>query len=751
MCRWTGDRTRRLLISACTLWTLACAARAANPQTEGTAGARLRLRAGDVSIGDIAPAGAADAIVLQLRAGLTPELGEQLRDAGVELLDYLPPRAYLARADAAGRAALARMPEVARVGAYAASWRACPQVRMLCAKVIQPAAHADTLRQYRARIGPERAALLDLGRVRLAVTSLAGETQADLGVRLSAQPGWLVLGGTTAGGRAVLDVEAPAGALDALAAVPGVQFVEDAPFAVPRSATTAPLLQSGTPSQTPFWSAGLNGAGQIVGLIDTPPRVTHCMFADAIPPGPEHRKFALVYPNPLPSPALHGTMVAGIIAGDAGTVGACDSGDGLACAARLAFADLAQVNAAPTGLYDLLRAAHDAGAAIHTNSWGDDGSTAYTAWCHLIDAFSYAYEHDAVIFAATNLAALRTPENAKNALAVAAAYKHPNQASRCYGGAGPTADGRRKPEVFSPGCGIVSAANSATCNTQTGSGTSYAAPAVAAAMALARQYFVDGYYPNGSAGAGPALVPSGALLRALVLNGAADMAGVPGYPSDAEGWGLVGLHRVLHLSGGSRRLIVRDVLNTDGLLTGESDRLRFGVWSIDEPLRVTLVFTDPPGAVGSADPVVNNLDLVVTAVDGSRFLGNVFADGRSVAGGTGDARNTVEQVHFDDPPIGEYSIEIAATEVNGLAPQGYAVVITGAVVEIPATPGLAFGDYDGDGDRDLRDFAAFQGCFTESNETDANPACASFDVNGDGTIDARDHAALNFVHGGPGE
>ena len=62
-----------------------------------------------------------------------------------------------------------------------------------------------------------------------------------------------------------------------------------------------------------------------------------------------------------------------------------------------------------------------------------------------------------VLFAETNLSTLKNPENAKNCLAVAASGDAPNQEFHCDGAAGPTADGRRKPEIMGPGCGIVSA------------------------------------------------------------------------------------------------------------------------------------------------------------------------------------------------------------------------------------------------------------------------------------------------------
>lgn len=44
-------------------------------------------------------------------------------------------------------------------------------------------------------------------------------------------------------------------------------------------------------------------------------------------------------------------------------------------------------------------------------------------------------------------------------------------------------------------------------------------PVVAGAVALLRQYFMQGFYPTGAAVAGSAYSPSGPLLKAVLLGG----------------------------------------------------------------------------------------------------------------------------------------------------------------------------------------------------------------------------------------
>ena len=52
-----------------------------------------------------------------------------------------------------------------------------------------------------------------------------------------------------------------------------------------------------------------------------------------------------------------------------------------------------------------------------------------------------------------------------------------------------------------------------------------ATPFVAGGVALVAQYFAEGWYPGGQKGGGKGHVASGALLRAMVLNGAQRLTG----------------------------------------------------------------------------------------------------------------------------------------------------------------------------------------------------------------------------------
>ena len=159
--------------------------------------------------------------------------------------------------------------------------------------------------------------------------------------------------------------------------------------------------------------------------------------------------------------------------------------------------------------------------------------------------------------------------------------------------------------------------------------TSWATPAVAGAAALVRQYFMEGRYPSGKA-TDAKHCPSGALVKAVLLNGAMDMAriadGSEQYPNKIEGWGRLNLDRSLYVEGepGYRRVRVLDFWMANGLAQGESFCRKVKVGSAKEPLHVTLVWTDPPPAnVCHKSFVVNDLDLTLTQ-GAALYYGNFF-------------------------------------------------------------------------------------------------------------------------------
>src|SRR5262249_59284097 len=86
---------------------------------------------------------------------------------------------------------------------------------------------------------------------------------------------------------------------------------------------------------------------------------------------------------------------------------------------------------------------------------------------------------------------------------------------------GPTADGRTKPTLASPGQSVTSAYGASISAYQTLSGTSMASPTGAGAVTLMRQYCAGGWDPTGAAGPGNALSPPAALPTTMARQPAA--------------------------------------------------------------------------------------------------------------------------------------------------------------------------------------------------------------------------------------
>ncbi|MBN2171324.1 MAG: S8 family serine peptidase [Candidatus Krumholzibacteriota bacterium] len=631
----------------------------------------VRLRAAALRPGSLPRAAAppADGLwIVHFDRGPGRAEREALAVAGAEILGYLPDDAYLVRLAPGGEAALD--------GVAGADWRApyLPEWKLAPEPARAPAGGAAMSLELILAPDAPLAELIE------AVRALGAEPRRA--------------GGPPA--RPRLWLRAASALLPELSRLPHLVWMEPTLPITERNDDIKWICQSGVPVETPVWDQGIHGEGEILGHIDSRFDWGNCWFADpeGDPIGPDHRKIAFTgeAPPPAGANATHGTHTAGILVGDGyqASAGADTTLRALAYRARLASSNY-QLE---YDLYADLAAHHGAGARVHSNSWGQDGETSYTALCQAIDAYSHDVEDDLVVFACTNMLTLRTPENAKNVLAVGASLAGPYFNQQFSGGEGPTADGRRKPEIYAPGYLINSAYADQPCNQLSKSGTSMACPAVASAGALARQYFREGWYPTGAPEPANALIPSGALLRAVLLNATFPMDSLPyGYPNDLEGWGRLVLDESLHFAGEARDLWIRDVRNAQGLETGEWVSYVLPVAAGDEALKITLVFTDPPGEVAAADPVVNDLDLRVLAPGGEAYRGNVFdvAAGVSETGGAADALNTVERVIIADPVPGAWEVRVEAAAVP-LGPQGYALAAAGnlAADQTPPAPVLAW-------------------------------------------------------------
>ncbi len=587
------------------------------------------------------PGAGEDYFVVQLRGPVTEPQKDALRERGLAVLDYIPNHAFVVRGTTARVAASRAADEIVWSSPMHPAWRVAPEL----------------LRQ------PLEGRLTIVGFDGLPAATLAAPLAAA-GATIDEQHAvdtrWLLV------------VRVDPQDLVAVARCHDVQWVEPEGLVTQRNDLMVWTVQTGQQGNTRIWSEGLRGEGQIIGHMDGAVNASSCYFADPSNPiGPNHRK--IVFRSGSTNGNTHGTHTAGTAVGDAQPTSGLTIGRGLAYRARLAHS--ADYSAA--AWYTRASTHEGVGARLHTNSWGNDGTTAYDSHCNAIDLFQWNFEDNLVFFAETNQSTLRNPENAKNLVAVGNGQNGNAAGAKCGGGVGPTADGRQKPDLFTPGCGIVSA-NITSCGTTALTGTSMACPGATAAAALVRQYFVEGFYPTGVATPGNTLTPSNALLKAVLINTCQDMPAVSGYPNNTEGWGRVVLDDSLYFPGDSDALWVFDQRRAGGVSTGQVRTFSLGVESSSRPLEITLCFTDYAGTVNASNPVVNDLDLVVIAPDGTTYRGNVFSGGWSTTGGGADLKNNVERVAVAVPQAGTWTLQVTASAVP-VGPSGFALCATGDV------------------------------------------------------------------------
>jgi Subtilase family len=236
-------------------------------------------------------------------------------------------------------------------------------------------------------------------------------------------------------------------------------------------------LQSGPKGvATPLSDRGLNGAGQIIAVLDTGVDYDSCFFAEADGSKPPvntgtpnaglawgnvnlgRRKIIAYnflfscdqYPNaqgcenPNNPNAYdntgHGTHNAATLAGDAARIGQHDFQDALASGAKLVVQDAGFIGGdncsqrpgigCPVNLTPILDQAYKQGARIHSNSWGDRQNTSpflptptanYSISARDLDAFVYAHPDMLVVFNTGNYGATSDiPPNAPPPMSVAA-------------------------------------------------------------------------------------------------------------------------------------------------------------------------------------------------------------------------------------------------------------------------------------------------------------------------------------------
>ena len=235
---------------------------------------------------------------------------------------------------------------------------------------------------------------------------------------------------------------------------------------------------------------------------------------------------------------------------------------------------------------------------------------------------------------------------------------------------GPVEDGRLKPEIVAGGANVISTFPNNGYGAS--SGTSMAAPAVTGSLALLTQRYKQ---LNGN------INPPAFLLKALLCNSAID-EGNPG-PDFTYGFGKMDNRKAVEdLETGS--FFMNTISN--GSLFQQAVNVQPGAGQ----LKVLLYWPDKEAVANSALTLVNDLDLTVTEPGSIVHLPLVLnsspagVNNNAIEGA--DHINNIEQVIVDNPPPGNYTINISGYSVP-FGPQPYAVayeiINPSVVVEYP--------------------------------------------------------------------
>lgn len=644
--------------------------------------------------------------LVQFEGRFEPGFRAELASMGVELLHYVPDDAFVARFDSVDPARVRSVGPVRWVGALrprdkvdgrvVAALRSSPGEPVPVKVLLRPEAPAEAEALVRTRLQ-------------------AAQVHGGIGL------------GTVASGRVTgpdLVVLARSGDVVWIEAGPRMRLLDEVSTKIVAGETFEPGGLA--------WvhELGYDGDGVTVAVADSG---LDLGFADLMHPDLDGRVDAFFAYDGLEDASdehSHGTHCAGIVAGN-GSLGFTDEegylyGLGVAPGAHIVAQRIFDGQGGyrpPPSFGVLTRDAVRAGAAVGSNSWGDDtqgrydlSAAEFDALVRDADSLTPGDQQYVLEFSAGNSGpggqTIGSPAVAKNVIATGACqnnrftfgiYAEGQEVMADFSSRGPCEDGRIKPDVVAPGTWIASLKSQAAGEENAWSpidnnylyqgGTSQAGPHASGACAIFIQWYRE---TRGGA------TPSPALVKAALINSADDMgtALVPSDPDDPEdpgevvgdtepvpnndeGWGRINLETLID-SERTFELFDQGV----ELATGQVWEQRVIV-SDGEPLKVTLAYTDVPALPAAIPALVNDLDLEVISPAGILYRGNAFAEGESTPGTPlGDRVNNVEAVHLAAPPSGEWIVRVRGVNVvqdirrrNGIVAQDFALVVSGKLPE----------------------------------------------------------------------
>ncbi|TMW61328.1 hypothetical protein Poli38472_012519 [Pythium oligandrum] len=458
---------------------------------------------------------------------------------------------------------------------------------------------------------------------------------------------------------------------------------------------------------------GIRGNGIVVGITDSGLYIDHDQFDQVqrdvyTKENKEARKVVLynAWANAFDESEEivcgHGTHVAGLLAGS--SYSGKNPNIGIASDAKIAFMDIGEQNqvctgqkncpvslATPAEASQLLQSQMEVGARIFSFSWGTPGSD-YSVQARDLDAFIYENPEVLIIVAAgnsgeestTGYSTISSPSGAKNVISVGASLNSAESFTQTpcpnvfnpysvasFSSAGPTTDGRMKPDVVAPGMSLISSQSlapglttktSETCSLQ---GTSQATPVVTGLAVLLYQWLKEGWWHGGVKDSAYAMetIPA-ALLKALIIHssdtlqrrlapfpsGPVSCMGIEqaafrlSYPDMYQGYGKPNMSNIAdftsNLSVPTLYFLPNSTKDSDPRVAHEKEvKISFTVpHGVD--LRATLVWTDPPGSIRATKQLQHDLDLTVQIRNTSKTFYPLTADNST----NRDDKNNVEMV-----------------------------------------------------------------------------------------------------------
>lgn len=655
--------------------------------------------------------------IVQFGETANDELLDSLKAAGIEVLQYVPHQAFFVYGTGESIAAAANHSRVRWVGRFLPEHKISEVLR-------QQLVAAKTRRSPGG--GVSRVELTDK---RTAVFDVAVFKHADIGSaskRIIGASGGRLVNAVDLPGNFfnLVRIEASVDLATRIAEVPEVIRIDAAGTPEKEDERAAQIVAGNYSSATvlngpgydPLTQFGVNGQGVSVSVVDDGVGI------------PGDGGFYITAGNAIDGPLRgagvgasgHGHLNASIIAGDTpfSVLDPTGYNYGLGVAPKANIINIPFLVPGYTGTEadtanDTVTTAGPNGVRgfISNNSWGNGtNGNAYDSYAAQYDGFardaSAATSIDPLlfVFSAGNSGSsgLTRPKMAKNVIAVANLENVRTELSasanniddlNSSSSIGPAADSRIKPDIAAPGTAITGGRSGPSAlfgnidaAHRWSSGTSHAAPQVAGAAALFTQFWKAGH---------GGLNPSPSLTKAAIINSGRDANGVgtaAAIPNAGEGWGRVNLKNMLNTGAAITYVNETDVLGG----TGAVKEYNGNVADPGRPVRVSLVWTDPPGV---GDPaLVNDLDLEVI-VGGNTYKGNVLSGGLSIVGGSADRRNNVENVFLPAGVSGPIMVRVLGTAINGdgilgnsdPTDQHFSLVINNAAVAVDTSAFLAAG------------------------------------------------------------